>query len=283
MIRIGPSGTDEQFVKDGHTSFLDMPEWLRTKYDLNLCEISFTYGVNVGDEFCKKLGENAKKYDVEFTAHAPFYINYANPDKTFGHKGNAYIISSLKKLKLIGGRKLCIHVGSQGKLERGEAIGLIKERLLNLKNELDKNELFDVVLCFEVMGKYSQIGNVEEIVEFAKLDRRFNLTLDVGHLNCIMQGALKTESDFIKIFSYIKENLPNQYNELHIHYSKVMYGEKGEIKHLDMSDTQYGPDFEPLARALQKLNMTPTIICESRGTIVGDSVKMQKIWNELLK
>ena len=283
MIRIGPSGTDEQFVKDGYTTFLDMPEWLRKKYNLNLCEISFTYGVNVTDDFCVKLGENAKKYDVEFSAHAPFYINYGNPDVTFGHKGNAYIINSLKKLKLIGGRKLCIHVGSQGKLERTEALKLIKERLIKLKSELDKNGLFDVVLCFEVMGKYSQIGNLEEMVELAKFDKRFNLTLDVGHLNSIMQGALKTEEDFEKVLFFIKENLPNKYNDLHIHYSKVMYGEKGEIKHLDMSDAQYGPDFEPLARALQKLDINPTIICESRGTIVSDSIKMQKIWNDLIK
>ncbi len=281
MIKIGPSGIDPQFNLDGYTNFLDMPKWLNKSLGLNLCEYPFTYGANVTDEFCKSLAIKLKENNVEITAHAPYYVNYGNPDSTFGHKGDAYIISSLKKLKLMGGRKLCVHVGSQGKIERNEAIKLITERLKKLCKVLDENNMFDVVLCFEVMGKYSQIGNLEEIVNLAKLDKRFNITLDVGHLNCLLQGRLKTEEDFLKVFNFIIKNLPDKFKDMHIHYSKIMYNQKGEVKHVTIENEEFGPEFEPMVLALKKLNLEPTIICESRGQQAMDSVKMLKIWNSL--
>ena len=38
----------------------------------------------------------------------------------------------------------------------------------------------------------------------------------------------------------------------HIHFSKIMYGAKGEIKHLTFADDVYGPEFEPLAEIIIK-------------------------------
>ncbi len=281
MVRIGPSGIDPLFIEEGHVNYIEMPKWLHEKFGLNLGEYPFTHGVMVSDEIATKIGEESKKYNIEITAHAPFYINYGNPEAGFDYKGNAYIISSLKKLALMGGKKLCIHLGSQGKLERIDVLKLIKDRLKKLIKVLDENKINDVILCFEVMGKYSQIGNLEEIVEFAKLDKRFNLTLDVGHLNCLMQGGLKTQEDFLKVFKYIKENLPDKYNDMHIHYSKIMFNAKGEMKHLTLEDSEYGPDFEGMAKALKKLNMAPTIVCESKNKMAQDAYELKNIWNKL--
>lgn len=279
MVKIGPSGIDPIFIEDGITEFDKMLSELKKRYNLNLCEYSFSHGITVSDEICEKIAVAAKNNNIEITAHAPFYINYGNPEPEFLHKGNNYVVTSLKKLALMGGRKLCVHLGSQGKNDRKEILELIKTRLKRLIEVLDKNKLFDVVICFEVMGKYSQIGNLEEIVEFAKLDKRFNLTLDVGHLNCIMQGGLKTKEDFVKVFNYIKSNLPDKYQDMHIHFSKIMYNDKGEMKHLTLEDNVYGPDFTCMATALKECKIEPTIICESKAKMAQDAYIMQNIWN----
>ena len=64
----------------------------------------------------------------------------------------------------------------------------------------------------------------------------------------------------------------------HIHFSKIMYGNKGEIKHLTFADTLYGPEFEPLCDAILKLDLDPHIICESDGTQAEDTMTMKKYY-----
>ena len=64
----------------------------------------------------------------------------------------------------------------------------------------------------------------------------------------------------------------------HVHFSKIMYGAKGEIKHLTFEDCEYGPEFEPLAIALKELKLEPYIVSESAGTQSDDAVAMKRIY-----
>ena len=69
--------------------------------------------------------------------------------------------------------------------------------------------------------------------------------------------------------------------KLHIHFSKIMFSGKGEIKHLTFEDTTYGPEFKPLAIAIKEKNLSPYIICESSGTQDIDAKEMKTIYNSL--
>ena len=69
--------------------------------------------------------------------------------------------------------------------------------------------------------------------------------------------------------------------KLHIHFSKIMYSAKGEVKHLTFADDIYGPEFEPLAIALKDLRLEPYIISESDGTQAEDAAKMRSIYEKL--
>ena len=69
---------------------------------------------------------------------------------------------------------------------------------------------------------------------------------------------------------------------LHCHFSKIEWTAAGEKKHLTFEDTMYGPDFEPLAECLAKENLTPTIICESDGTMSDDALSMKKCYERKL-
>lgn len=280
MVKFGPSSTDLLFVSEGHSSTLEMPCWLREKFNLSAFEYPFNLGIKISDEQAKKLGENAKKFNIEISAHAPYYINFANPDESFEYKSIAYIINSLKKLKLMGGTRLVVHLGTQGKLERKKALELIRSRLVNLSKVLDENNLNDVMICFETMGKYSQIGTYEELAPLTSIDKRYNLTLDFGHINCTEQGALKDENDYLAIFKALEKIMPKEkINNIHIHFSKIIYGEKGEIKHSTFDEFDQ-PNFEPLAKVIKKLNINPVIICESKGTQAQDASKMKKIFEK---
>ena len=63
----------------------------------------------------------------------------------------------------------------------------------------------------------------------------------------------------------------------------ILFTKAGEKKHLTFENTEYGPDFTPLAKVLARRKLSPTIICESAGTQSQDALIMKKIYEECLK
>ena len=129
------------------------------------------------------------------------------------------------------------------------------------------------------MGKLGQIGTIEEITEFCKIDKIYIPTVDFGHVNARENGSLKTEKDYFDRLSYMVDQLGyEKMKHFHIHFSKIEYSQKGEVRHLTFEDTVYGPNFDPLAEALKKLGLEPVVICESAGTQDIDALNMKKIY-----
>lgn len=85
MIKFGPSGNSESFYNEGHKSTVEAPKWVKER-GLDIYEYSFGKGVLMGENTAKLIGAEAQKYDVEITAHAPYFINFANPDDEKGEK-----------------------------------------------------------------------------------------------------------------------------------------------------------------------------------------------------
>ena len=66
------------------------------------------------------------------------------------------------------------------------------------------------------------------------------------------------------------------------HFSKIQFTSAGEKKHLTFADTEYGPEFEPLAEAIILEGVYPRIICESDGTMAEDALYMKKSYLDRL-
>ncbi len=140
-----------------------------------------------------------------------------------------------------------------------------------------------IYLCPETMGKQMQIGTYEEVLEICKANPHLIPTFDFGHINALTGGTLKTKDDFKKILERSIEVIGyEKTNICHIHFSKIQYGDKGEIRHLNFDDTIYGPEFEPLAQALIELNLHPRVISESNGHMAEDAAEMQRIYQKIL-
>ena len=132
------------------------------------------------------------------------------------------------------------------------------------------------------MGKLAQIGTVEEIAEFCALDSVYTPCVDFGHVNAREQGSLKTEEDYLLRLDLLTDALGSErMKDFHVHFSKIMYSAKGEVKHLTFADTVYGPEFEPLAVALKELKLEPVVVCESAGTQARDALTMKNIYNSI--
>ncbi len=278
MIKFGPSGNSQAFVEAGNSKSEQSALWVKNM-GLNCFEYSFGRGVNLTTERAVSIGDAFKECGVEISVHAPYYINFANPDDDMAEKSYMYVLQSAEKVKLMQGKRVVFHPASQGKMKREQAVDLTERRMKILCEKIYESGYNDLIFCPETMGKIGQIGTIEEITRFCAIDKVFVPAIDFGHVNARECGSLKTEEDYYSRLSYMIDNLGyEKMKHFHMHFSKIEYSAKGEVRHLTFEDLRYGPNFEPLASVLKKLALEPYIICESAGTQDIDALKMQKIY-----
>ncbi len=278
MIKFGPSGNCESFYAEGFSHTEDSAAFVKNR-GLDCFEYSFGRGVRMSEDKAISIGEAFREAGVEISVHAPYFINFANPDDEMAAKSYGYVLDSAKMLKLMGGKRVVFHPAAQGKATREEAVALTEERLKILRDYIYLNDLQDLTFCPETMGKLAQIGTVEEITRFCKIDPVFVPCVDFGHINAREQGSLKTKDDYKQRLQYMIDELGyERMKHFHVHFSKIMYSVKGEIKHLTFEDEVYGPEFAPLAEALKELKLEPYVVSESAGTQAEDAAEMKKLY-----
>lgn len=280
MIKFGPSGNCESFYAEGYSHTEEAALFVK-KRGLDCFEYSFGRGVRMGEDKAIAIGEAFQKEGVEISAHAPYFVNFANPDDEMAEKSYGYVLDSAKMLKLMQGKRVVFHPAAQGKASREEAVALTEERLKILRDYIYESGLQDMIFCPETMGKLAQIGTVEEIVRFCKVDPVYIPCVDFGHINARERGSLFSVEDYRSRLEYMIAELGfERMKHFHVHFSKIMYGAKGEIKHLTFEDTQFGPEFAPLAIALKELKLEPYIVSESAGTQAEDAVEMKRLYEQ---
>ena len=279
----GPAGNSDSFYAEGNDGTLAAAKWVKEK-GLDIYEYSFGRGYRMSFETARQIGEEFERQGIELSIHAPYFINFASQDSELLAKTYGYITTGLKFLKEFKGSRLVFHPGSEGNLSREQAFLLTKSRIGELADNLEKQGLLEGgYLCPETMGKTKQIGTYEEILQICAQNSHLLPTFDFGHINALTQGSLKTKDDFVKIFARSIELIGRERTEkCHIHFSKIEYGSKGEIRHLTFEDKLYGPDFQPLCDALISLGLSPHIICESSGKMAEDALEMKEIYQKTL-
>lgn len=281
MIKFGPSGNCESFFAAGYSHTEEAAAFVKA-HGLDCFEYSFGRGVRMTEAKAISIGDAFQRQGVEISAHAPYFINFANPDDEMAAKSYGYVLDTAKALSLMGGKRVVFHPAAQGKATREEAVSLTEDRLKILRDYIYLNDMQDMIFCPETMGKLAQIGTVEEIARFCKVDPVFVPCVDFGHINAREQGSLKTVNDYKSRLEYLIGELGmERMKNFHVHFSKIMYSAKGEVKHLTFSDDVYGPEFEPLAIALKELSLEPYIVSESAGMQTEEAVAMKKAYESL--
>ena len=278
MIKFGPSGNCESFYAEGNLHTEEAATFVKAR-GLDCFEYSFGRGVRITESKAISIGDAFARENIEISVHAPYFINFANPDDEMAAKSYGYVLDSASALKLMGGKRVVFHPASQGKASREEAVALTEKRLQVLRDYIYLNDMQDLMFCPETMGKIAQIGTVEEITRFCQLDKVFTPCIDFGHVNARERGSLKTTEDYKIRLEYMLERLGyERMKHFHMHFSKIMYSAKGEVKHLTFADEIYGPEFEPLAIALHDLKLEPYIVSESDGLQAEEAAEMKRIY-----
>lgn len=284
MVLFGPAGNSNSFYNEGHTSTLEAARWTKER-GLDLFEYSFGQGYRMSTEKAEEIGRVFKKEGIELSIHAPYFINFANPDEEMYQKSLGYIKTGIKFMNAFGAKRFVFHPASCGKATREDAINLMTKRFREFMPEIEALLGDDMYICPETMGKTLQIGTWKEVIDLCTISKKLMPTFDFGHINALTQGSLKTKEDFKQIFDYSFDKLGEERTKnAHIHFSKIEFGPKGEIKHLTFNDNVFGPEFDPLAEYLVENNMSCHVICESDGTMAEDAKAMKEIYkNKMAK
>ena len=278
MILFGPSGNSEGFFAAGLKSSEQSAVWVKNM-GLDAFEYSFGRGVLMSEEKALSIGKAFAENNVKISVHAPYYINFSNPDPEMIDKSIGYVIKSAEMVALMGGNRIIIHPATQGKDTRENAFNRALDNFKRLTDVIYATNMDNLLYCPETMGKYAQLGTVEEITKICKIDKIYIPTVDFGHVNSREGGSLNTKEDFKDRLQFMIDELGyDRMKHFHVHFSKIQYGAKGEIRHLNFDDEVYGPEFEPLADALIDLKLEPVIICESAGMQDLDALYMKNYY-----
>lgn len=277
----GPAGNSDSFAKMGFKSNLDAPEYV-SKMGLDIYEYQCGRGVRVSESNAKVYKENAEKFGIITSLHAPYFISLSSVEEEKRLKSVDYILQSARAADMLGVDRIVVHSGSCSKISREEALSLAKDTLKIARKALVENGLSHIYICPETMGKINQLGTLDEVLELCLVDESFIPCIDFGHLNARTFGGMNTKEQFENALNAVENKLGiDKLKCFHSHFSKIEFTEKGgEKKHLTFEDEIYGPNFEPLAELIAKKDLSPCFICESAGTQAEDALFMKNLYKD---
>jgi len=141
----------------------------------------------------------------------------------------------------------------------------------------------NVKLGPETMGKLSQFGSLDEVLALCENVEQTQPVIDWAHLHARDRGRFKTVEDFRKVLVEIENRLGAEaVKNMHCHFTKVEFTEKGEKRHHILDEMGYGPDFAVLAKVIAEFRLNPVIISES-PILDLDAIKMRDILMKEIK
>lgn len=284
MILFGCAGNPDDFYDKGYKVSEAMPKYLAEDFGLDAYEYQCSRGVRISKEKSHLLKEESKKYDIQLSVHAPYYISLSTQEELKKLNTIKHITDTMEAAKNMGADRIVVHAGALLNLDREYAV---KSACSLLKRALDITDSLgyhNITICPETMGKLNQLGNSKEIIQMCKIDERLLPTIDFGHLYCRSLGKLNSKKTWKEELQlYINELGYERFKHFHSHFSKILYTEHGgEKSHVTFADTQAGPSPEIVLEVLQDLELEPRIICESAGTQSMDAKKMKE-WYQIKK
>ncbi len=244
---------------------------------LGCMEMEFVRGVHMGKETALQVAAAAAKFKVKLTAHAPYFINLnsAEIDKV---KASQYrILQTARIAGLCGAESIAVHAAFYGGESSEKVYRTVKQYLNEVLARLAE-EGNKVWIRPEVMGKGTQFGTIEELVNLSAELPMVLPVVDFAHWHA-RTGKNNTYDEFAAVLEQIKQKLGRKaLDNMHMHISGIKYGLKGELKHLDLQDSDL--NYPDLMRALKDYEVGGFAICES-PSLEDDALLLKKTYESL--
>jgi len=240
-------------------------------------EIEFVQGVKMGEAGARLVAETAAREGVKLSAHGPYFINLnaREPEKIIASQER--ILQTARIAAICGAESIVFHAAYYLGDPPEKTYSAVKRYLAQVMNQL-KRENNRVWVRPEVMGKPSEFGTIDEVLSLCTELDGVGIGMDFAHWHARI-GNSNSYPEFASVLQKIKQRLGDEalYN-MHIHVSGIAYGKKGEIKHLNLkeSDLQY----VELLKALKNYEAKGLVICESPN-LEEDALLLQETYHKL--
>jgi deoxyribonuclease IV len=244
---------------------------------LDCMELEFVRGVHMGAETAAKVKEVATRLGVRLTVHAPYYINFnsSEPDKQSASQKR--LLQSARIGALCGAESVAFHAAVYSGMDRDSVYKSVANgmKAVAATLEAEDNKLW---LRPELMGRNSQFGTIEELVLLSREVPRAAPCVDFAHFHA-RTGKDNSYAEFSRVLKAIGDGLGRKYLEnMHIHTSGIAYSQAGELKHLNLKDSDM--KYEELMQALKDFDVRGFIICESPN-LEDDARLMKETYSRL--
>ncbi len=281
--RFGPAGVPPSFRRL-KAALEDVPKLLQ-KEGLDAFEyqaVRWGGKPQIKREVAERLGSEAEKHDVWLSLHGSYFINFCG-EKNVIEASKQRLIACATAAEWMNAHIVVFHPGFYGKKEPKEAFRNCLEALKDLVENMKTLGIKKVKIGPETMGKQSQFGSLEEILKLCEEVEQTQPVIDWAHLHARDKGRFRTIEDFRKVVEEIENRLGTEaVKDMHCHFTKVEFTEKGEKRHHTLDEAEYGPDFTLLAKVIVEFKLRPVIISESPVLDV-DAVKMRDILQREIK
>ena len=275
--RFGPAGVPPSFRRL-KAALEDVPKLLQ-KEGLDAFEyqaVRWGGKPQIKREVAERLGSEAEKHDVWLSLHGSYFINFCG-EKNVIEASKQRLIACATAAEWMNAHIVVFHPGFYGKKEPKEVFRSCLEALKDVVENMKTLGIKKVKIGPETMGKQSQFGSLEEILKLCEEVEQTQPVIDWAHLHARDKGRFRTIEDFRKVVEEIENRLGTEaVKDMHCHFTKVEFTEKGEKRHHTLDEAEYGPDFTLLAKVIVEFKLRPVIISESPVLDV-DAVKMRDI------
>ncbi|MFN4245585.1 MAG: TIM barrel protein [Brevinematia bacterium] len=241
-------------------------------------EIEFVHGVRTSNDEMINIGEYGRKKGINFTAHAPYYINLNAKEKEKYIKSKEHIKRTVIALEKAGGWSVAFHPAFYLSDEPKLVLDRVIKALEEINDELKElGHKFNVWIRPETMGKPSQFGSLEEVIEVSKCFDNVMPCIDFSHLFARSIGNYNTEEEIFGIFEYISKELgDHSLKNMHIHLSGIEYGNKGEKFHNTFAETRF--NYKAVIKAIKYFGVEGVVVCES-SNVEDDALIIKNIYD----
>ncbi|MEO0202392.1 MAG: TIM barrel protein [candidate division WOR-3 bacterium] len=244
--------------------------------DLNLdgMELEFVRGVKMKEEKAKEVYKISSINGLSISVHAPYYINLATSDKFKLENSYKFIFDSAKVGYLAGARNVVFHPGYYQSQDPITVHKKIKERIKELVKMLEDNGI-NIILRPETMGKPSQYGSIEEVIDLMEIEN-VKPCIDIAHLHARENGKYNNYEEILELFEKFPKKL---IKDIHIHYSGILYNEKGEKKHINLWEKESDMNYYDFIKVLIYLDVEGLVVSESPYMEI-DALLLKEVYEE---
>ena len=244
---------------------------------LGCMEIEFVRGVKMGEGSARLVAGAAAREGIRLSAHAPYFINLNSHEPEKIRASQERILQTARIASLCHAESVVFHpafyLGDPAEEVYQTTKKYLKEVLAQLKRENNR-----VWLRPEVAGKGSQFGTIDEILGLSVELEGVAPCIDFAHWHA-RTGKFNSYPEFSSILDRVGERLGRAaLDDMHIHVSGIHYGQKGELNHLDLAESDFR--YDELLKALKDYEVRGMVICESPN-LEQDALLLQETCNRL--